>query len=142
MPSRFWCSTPGRATSDSGGRAIGRSTDDRTGDDTTPRLFWGFSTSSTLGRTDVSPPALPNGVMFERRAALRARFAAGFVSGEGLTPAAREEIVRPQLPITTRSQFPTLQAELPAARKNIAGKAAVTPADEKARACEQMLGGI
>ncbi|MEX5307029.1 hypothetical protein RF644_14885 [Kocuria sp. CPCC 205258] len=42
--------------------AIGRSTDDRTGDDTTPRLFWGFSTSSTLGRTDVSPPALPNGV--------------------------------------------------------------------------------
>ncbi|MGQ4660768.1 hypothetical protein [Lysobacter sp. F6437] len=34
------------------------------------------------------------------------------------------------------------QAALPAARKNVAEKAAVTPADEKARACEQMLGGI
>lgn len=43
-----------------------------------------------------------------------ARFAAGFVRGEGLSPAARREMTRAQLPITTRSQFPTPQAELPA----------------------------
>jgi CubicO group peptidase (beta-lactamase class C family) len=43
-----------------------------------------------------------------------ARFAAGFVRGEGLSPAARREMTRAQLPITTRSQFPTPQAELSA----------------------------
>lgn len=40
-----------------------------------------------------------------------ARFAAALVSGDGLSRAARAEMVRPQLPITTRSQFPTLQPE-------------------------------
>ena len=43
-----------------------------------------------------------------------ARFAAAFVRGDGLSAEARAELTRPQLPITTRSQFPTLQAELPA----------------------------
>lgn len=42
-----------------------------------------------------------------------ARFAAGFMRGEGLTAKARAEMVRPQLPITTRTQFPTLAPELP-----------------------------
>lgn len=42
-----------------------------------------------------------------------AQFAAGFMRGEGLTPAGRAEITRPQLAITTRTQFPTLQPELP-----------------------------
>ncbi|MEG3193376.1 serine hydrolase domain-containing protein [Lysobacter sp. D1-1-M9] len=42
-----------------------------------------------------------------------ARFAAGYVRGEGLSDAARAEMVKPQLPITTASQFPTLQPELP-----------------------------
>lgn len=42
-----------------------------------------------------------------------ARFAAAFVRGDGLSVEARAELTRPQLPITTRSQFPTLQAELP-----------------------------
>lgn len=42
-----------------------------------------------------------------------ARFAAAFVRGEGLSPEARAELTRPQLPITTRTQFPTLQPELP-----------------------------
>lgn len=46
-----------------------------------------------------------------------ARFAAAFVRGEGLSAAARAEITRPQLPITTRTQFPTLQPELPAAER-------------------------
>ncbi|MGG2102511.1 serine hydrolase domain-containing protein [Stenotrophomonas sp. NRRL B-14846] len=46
-----------------------------------------------------------------------ARFAAGYVRGEGLPASMRKELVRPQLPITTASQFPTLQPELPAAQQ-------------------------
>lgn len=42
-----------------------------------------------------------------------ARFAAGFMRSEGISAAARTEMIRPQLPITTLSQFPTLQAEAP-----------------------------
>ncbi|WP_425457836.1 serine hydrolase domain-containing protein [Arenimonas fontis] len=42
-----------------------------------------------------------------------ARFAAGYVRGEGLSPAGRAELVRPQWPITTASQFPSFQPELP-----------------------------
>ena len=41
-----------------------------------------------------------------------AKLAAGVVGGEGLSPAARAEMMRAQAPITTRSQFPTLQPEL------------------------------
>ncbi|KOQ71494.1 serine hydrolase domain-containing protein [Stenotrophomonas maltophilia] len=49
-------------------------------------------------------------------------FAAGYVSGQGLSASMRRELVRPQLPITTASQFPTLQPELPVAqrRRNLA----------------------
>ncbi|ADU14275.1 serine hydrolase domain-containing protein [Asticcacaulis excentricus] len=43
-----------------------------------------------------------------------ARFAAAFVRGEGLSPAARAEITKRQLKITTRTQFPPFQPELPA----------------------------
>ena len=46
-----------------------------------------------------------------------ARFAAGYVRGDGLSPRGRAELVRPQLPITTASQFPTLQPELPLERR-------------------------
>jgi CubicO group peptidase (beta-lactamase class C family) len=42
-----------------------------------------------------------------------AKFSAGFLRGEGLTPASRAEMVRAILPITTASQFQTLQPELP-----------------------------
>ena len=42
-----------------------------------------------------------------------ARFVAGFMRGEGLKRASRAEMVRPQLAITTASQFPTPQAEAP-----------------------------
>ena len=42
-----------------------------------------------------------------------ARFSAGFLRGEGLSPASRAEMVRATLPITTASQFQTLQPELP-----------------------------
>ena len=46
------------------------------------------------------------------------RFAAAFVRGEGLSASSRAEITRPQLPITTRTQFPTLQAELPSSQRH------------------------
>ena len=42
-----------------------------------------------------------------------ARFAAAYVRGDGLAPAARRELTRAQLPIRTRSQFPSLQALAP-----------------------------
>jgi CubicO group peptidase (beta-lactamase class C family) len=42
-----------------------------------------------------------------------AKFAAGYVRGEGLGAKTRAELTRPQLAITTASQFPSLQPELP-----------------------------
>lgn len=42
-----------------------------------------------------------------------AKFAAAFVRGDGLSRKGRAEMLRPMLPITTRTQFPTLQPELP-----------------------------
>lgn len=52
-----------------------------------------------------------------------ARFAAGFMRGEGLSAAGRAGMLAPQWPITTARQFPTLLPELPAARRR-AGLAA------------------
>ena len=46
-----------------------------------------------------------------------ARFAAGLVRGDGLSAKSRAEMTRPQAPITTASQFPTLQPELPATQR-------------------------
>ncbi|HEY5805105.1 MAG TPA: serine hydrolase domain-containing protein [Lysobacter sp.] len=46
-----------------------------------------------------------------------ARFAAGYVSGEGLGRKAATGLTTPQLAITTASQFPTLQDELPPAQR-------------------------
>jgi len=42
-----------------------------------------------------------------------AKFAAGFIRGDGLSVEARRELTASQWPITTSSQFPTLQPELP-----------------------------
>ncbi len=42
-----------------------------------------------------------------------ARFAAGYVNGEGLSPRGRAVLTKAQLAITTASQFPALQAEVP-----------------------------
>jgi CubicO group peptidase (beta-lactamase class C family) len=42
-----------------------------------------------------------------------AAFAAALVRGKGLSPAARAEMLKPSLPITTRTQFLPLQPELP-----------------------------
>lgn len=46
-----------------------------------------------------------------------AKFAATFVNGEGLSTASAAAMTTAQLPITTRSQFPTLQDELPTAQR-------------------------
>jgi CubicO group peptidase (beta-lactamase class C family) len=52
-----------------------------------------------------------------------ARLAAGYVRGEGLSPRSRAELTRPQLAISTASQFPSLQPEVPPAQRH-AGLAA------------------
>jgi CubicO group peptidase (beta-lactamase class C family) len=46
-----------------------------------------------------------------------AKFAAAYVSGQGLSQASRAELTKAQLPITTKSQFPTLSPELPLAQR-------------------------
>ena len=46
-----------------------------------------------------------------------ARLAAGYVNGEGVSPRARAELTKAHLPITTASQFPSLQPELPPAKR-------------------------
>jgi CubicO group peptidase (beta-lactamase class C family) len=46
-----------------------------------------------------------------------ARFAAAYVNGEGLGVEGAAALTSPQIPITTASQFPTLQAALPEARR-------------------------
>ena len=46
-----------------------------------------------------------------------AKLAAGFMRGEGLKPASRAEMLKGQLPITSRSQFPVLSPELPPAQR-------------------------
>lgn len=46
-----------------------------------------------------------------------ASFAAAYVRGEGLTLASRAALTTPQLAITTRSQFPSLQPELPVSER-------------------------
>ena len=46
-----------------------------------------------------------------------ARMAAGYIKGISLSPEGAAALTAPQLPITTASQFPTLQPELPPARR-------------------------
>lgn len=46
-----------------------------------------------------------------------ARFAAGYVRGEGLSPASRAALTAPQLAIGTATQFPSLQPELQGERR-------------------------
>jgi CubicO group peptidase (beta-lactamase class C family) len=47
-----------------------------------------------------------------------ASFAAAYVRGDGLRPSSRAELTRAQLPITTLSQFPSLQESAPPARRH------------------------
>jgi CubicO group peptidase (beta-lactamase class C family) len=58
-----------------------------------------------------------------------AKFLAGFVRGEGVSPESRAEMTRPQIPISTPTQFPTfLETESPAMKavKLSAGLGVVT----------------
>lgn len=54
-----------------------------------------------------------------------ANFAAALVSGQGLSKAARAELLRPGLNIRSRSQFPTLQDDAPTAEQSPAIAASV-----------------
>lgn len=47
-----------------------------------------------------------------------AKFAAGYVRGEGLTAASRKALIAPQLAMTAATQFPSLQPELPVDQRN------------------------
>ncbi len=53
------------------------------------------------------------------------RFAAAYIRGAGLGAASRRELVRPTLAITTQSQFPSLQPELPRGQQRRDLKAAL-----------------
>lgn len=46
-----------------------------------------------------------------------ARMASGLINGDGVSAQSLEAMTSPQLPITTASQFPTLQPELPPAQR-------------------------
>lgn len=46
-----------------------------------------------------------------------AKFAAAYVNGKGLSPASRAALTTPTIPITIKTQFPTLQAELPVSQR-------------------------
>lgn len=46
-----------------------------------------------------------------------ARLAAGYIRGEGLSAQGSAELMKAQLPITTASQFPSLQPELPVEKR-------------------------
>lgn len=48
-----------------------------------------------------------------------ANFAAALVSGQGLSKASRAELLRPSLAIRSRSQFPTLDGDAPAAEQPV-----------------------
>ncbi|MFL6634288.1 MAG: serine hydrolase domain-containing protein [Massilia sp.] len=65
-----------------------------------------------------------------------ARFAAAYVSGEGLAPASRRELTRAQLPIETATQFPSLQPLAPPEQRHrnlAAGLGVVTFAGPQGR---------
>lgn len=47
-----------------------------------------------------------------------AKFAAGYVRGDGLTAASRKALIMPQLAMTAATQFPSLQPELPVDQRN------------------------
>ncbi len=78
-----------------------------------PNLADGFDDTGEVEPHDERSKVRAAGSMDTKIADL-ARFAAGFVGGDGLSAAGRAELVRPQLPITTATQFPVLvQPELP-----------------------------
>ena len=75
-----------------------------------PNLADGWKADGTIEPHDERNSVRAAGSM-DTTIADFAKFAAALVRGDGLSAASRAEMVRPQLPITTASQFPTLQPE-------------------------------
>ncbi len=74
-----------------------------------PDLADGFAVDGTSEPHDERSGASAAGSM-DTSIEDQAKLWAAIVRGEGLTPASRAELVRPQHPITTRHQFPTLDS--------------------------------
>lgn len=74
-----------------------------------PNLADGFGSDGKVEPHDERSKVRAAGSM-DTTIADMARLAAAYVRGDGLSAAGRAELVRPQLPIGTRSQFPSLQA--------------------------------
>ena len=75
-----------------------------------PNLADGFAIDGKVEPHDERSRVSAAGSM-DTDIADQARLWAGIVRGDGLTPASRTEMIRPQLPITSAHQFPTLVAE-------------------------------
>jgi len=76
-----------------------------------PNLADGFAMDGKVEPHDERSRVSAAGSM-DTDIADQARLWAGIVRGDGLTPASRTEMIRPQLPITSAHQFPTLVAEI------------------------------
>ncbi|MCE4553432.1 serine hydrolase domain-containing protein [Roseateles cellulosilyticus] len=81
-------------------------------DDFRPNLADGWTMEGKLVPHDERSKVRVAGSM-DTTIADMARMAAAYVNGIGLSLASAAALTSPQLPITTASQFPTLQAELP-----------------------------
>lgn len=77
-----------------------------------PNLADGWTTEGKVQPHDERSKVRVAGSM-DTTIADMARMAAGYINGVGLSAAGAAALTAPQLPITTASQFPTLQAELP-----------------------------
>ncbi|GJM08861.1 MAG: hypothetical protein DHS20C11_11370 [Lysobacteraceae bacterium] len=80
-------------------------------DDFAENLADGYSIDGTMEPHDDRSSVSAAGSM-DTSIADQARLWAGIVRGEGLSKASRSELVRPQVPITSAHQFPTLSSEL------------------------------
>jgi CubicO group peptidase (beta-lactamase class C family) len=81
-------------------------------DDFRPNLADGWKQDGSVEPHDERSSVRAAGSM-DTTIADFAKFAAAFVRGDGLTPDSARAMRTAQLPITTRSQFPTLQPEAP-----------------------------
>lgn len=76
-----------------------------------PNLADGFTLDGRLEPHDERSRVRASGSM-DTSIADMGRLAASYVRGDGLSAAGRAELIKPQLPITTRSQFPAFQSPL------------------------------
>lgn len=80
--------------------------------DFSANLADGWRMDGTVERHDERSKVRAAGSM-DTTIADMALFATGYVRGDGLSKWSHAELLKPQLPINTLSQFPSLQAELP-----------------------------